>query len=341
MEEEKVREPKVSSSVKDGELHLLLEDVYEDDVSSYRRREAAWISGAVHAVIILLLILAPKWVGTSAHVVPMMQQRQQTTYLELPPDQLKLKTPPKTDRLSDANRIAQTRTPVPSKEALKKLLDARDPGKPKTPPPAPAQQQAQVTPQQQPATQQAAAQPPEPPPPTQTAKLDAPVPPKAKIPFPVNSPGSTISHAIDNVATSHGTSSVPLGGGNYGSGIRPRVDTRGNLEILSDTMGVDFGPYMRRLRQAVQEHWDPLIPQSAMPPEMKRGTVIIEFAILKDGRVAGLRVVNGSGDTALDRAAYGAITYAIPLPQLPANFSGDYLLLRAHFLYNPDKNDLE
>lgn len=339
MEEEKVREHNTSSSQRDGELHLLLTDLYEDDVSSYRRREAAWISGAVHAVIIILLILAPKWMGNTPHVMPMIQ-KQQTTYLELPPDQLKLKTPPKTDRISDANRIAQTRTPVPSKEALRKLLDARDPGKPKTPPPAPAQQQAQAAPQQQPATQQGAVQPPENPP-TQTAKLDAPVPPKPKIPFPVNSPGSTVSNAINSVANSHGTTSVPLGGGNYGSGIRPKVDTRGDLEILSDTMGVDFGPYMRRLRQAVQEHWDPLIPQSAMPPEMKRGVVIIEFAILKDGKVAGLRVINGSGDTALDRAAYGAITYAIPLPQLPANFNGEYLLLRAHFLYNPDKNDLE
>ena len=340
MQEEKVREPNtLLSSQRDGELHLLLDD-YEDDVSTYRRREAAWISGAVHAVIIILLILAPKWMGNTAHVMPMIQ-KQQTTYLELPPDQLKLKTPPKTDRISDANRIAQTRTPVPNKDTLRKLLDARDPGKPKTAPPAPAQQQAQVAQQQQPATQQAASQPPEQQPP-QTAKLDAPVPPKPKIPFPVNSPSSTVSNAISSVATSHGgTSSVPLGGGNYGSGIRPRVDTRGNLEILSDTMGVDFGPYMRRLRQAVQEHWDPLIPQSAMPPEMKRGTVVIEFAILKDGKVAGLRIINGSGDTALDRAAYGAITYAIPLPQLPANFNGDYLLLRAHFLYNPDKNDLE
>ena len=153
MEEEKVREPQPSPSVRDGELHLLLADVYEDDVSAYRRREAAWISGAVHAIIIILLILAPKWMGNSAHVVPMME-KQQTTYLELPADQLKLKTPPKTDRISDKNRIAQTRTPVPSKEALKKLLDARDPGKPKTPPPAPAQQQAAVTPQQQPAPQQ-------------------------------------------------------------------------------------------------------------------------------------------------------------------------------------------
>ncbi len=339
MEEEKVRENSTSPSQRDGELHLLLTDLYEDDVSSYRRREAAWISGAVHAVIIILLILAPKWMGQTAHVMPMIQ-KQQTTYLELPPDQLKLKTPPKTDRISDANRIAQTRTPVPSKDALRKLLDARDPGKPKTPPSAPPQQQAQAAPQQQPATQQGAVQPPEQPP-TETAKLDAPVPPKPKIPFPVNSPSSTVSNAINSVANSHGTTSVPLGGGNYGSGIRPKVDTRGDLEILSDTMGVDFGPYMRRLRQAVQEHWDPLIPQSAMPPEMKRGTVIIEFAILKDGKVAGLRVITPSGDTALDRAAYGAITYAIPLPQLPANFNGDYLLLRAHFLYNPDKNDLE
>jgi TonB family protein len=78
-----------------------------------------------------------------------------------------------------------------------------------------------------------------------------------------------------------------------------------------------------------------------MPPEMKKGTVVIEFAILKDGRVANLHVVKSSGDPALDRAAYGAITYAIPLPNLPQQFAGDYLLLRAHFLYNPDKNAFE
>jgi len=78
-----------------------------------------------------------------------------------------------------------------------------------------------------------------------------------------------------------------------------------------------------------------------MPPEMKKGLVVLEFAILKDGRVAGLRVIRGSGDVPLDRAAYGAITYSEPLPRLPANFGGDYLLLRASFYYNPDKNELE
>jgi hypothetical protein len=44
---------------------------------------------------------------------------------------------------------------------------------------------------------------------------------------------------------------------------------------------------------------------------------------------------------ALDRAAWGALTSSIPLPRLPVQFSGDYLLIRAAFYYNPDKNDFE
>lgn len=134
---------------------------------------------------------------------------------------------------------------------------------------------------------------------------------------------------------------MPFGGGDYGSGLRPKASTRGDLEILSDTLGVDFGPYLRRLKLTVQEHWYQIMPESAMPPEMKKGRVVVEFAILKDGRVAGLRVISGSGDVALDRAAYGGITYSNPLPALPTNFKGDYLLLRASFYYNPENNELQ
>jgi TonB family protein len=340
--EEQVREYRIPSSVRDGELHLLLADLYQDDVASYRRREAAWISAAVHIVIILLLLFSPRWLGrTNVQFVP-VTPKQDTTFLELPPDQLKLKAPPKTNVISDKDRIAQSRTPAPTREALHKLIDPREPGRPaKVPQPAPAPQQAEATPQIQPAPQQGtAATPTEQS--SQTAKLQAPTPPKPNVPFRIASPGSTVSEAIRSAANSRGTTSVPFaGGGQYGSGLRPKVDTHGALEILSDTMGVDFGPYLQRLRQTVQEHWDPLIPPSAMPPEMKKGVVVIQFAILKDGRVAGLRILRGSGDTPLDRAAYGAITYSDPLPRLPTNFGGDYLELRATFYYNPDKNELE
>jgi TonB family protein len=150
-----------------------------------------------------------------------------------------------------------------------------------------------------------------------------------------------VNQAIASVANGHTGTSVEFGGGEYGSAARPKVDNRGGLEILSDTMGVDFGPYMKRLKYTVQNHWDPLIPESAMPPVMKKGVVVIEFAITKDGKVMGMKLIAPSGDVALDRAAWGAITDAIPLPNLPTQFAGDYLLIRARFYYNPDKNDLE
>jgi TonB family protein len=74
---------------------------------------------------------------------------------------------------------------------------------------------------------------------------------------------------------------------------------------------------------------------------MKKGRVSIEFAILKNGQVAGLQIVGTSGDVALDRAAYGGITASKPFPPLPAEFSGQYLALRFHFYYNPDRSEIQ
>ncbi len=318
-------------------LHLLTADLPEEEdvVSSYRRREAAWISLITHALIIALLIFIPKWSFNRPVIVP-IKQKQDSTFILLPDDALKVK-PPKTEIISDKNRIAQTRTPTVDKEALRKLIDARKPGPPKSSAPPPGQQAMQ----QNPATAQAPVPEVQKPPQT-TAQLQAPAPvaPK-KSPFAIASPGTSVSDAIHSVANSHGAGATEFGGGEYGSGVRPKVDTRGGLEIMSDTMGVDFGPYMKRLRYTVQTHWDPLIPESALPPIMRKGVVMIEFSITKDGRVMGMKLISGSGDVSLDRAAWAAITDAIPLPNLPKDFAGDYLQIRARFYYNPDKNDLE
>ena len=74
---------------------------------------------------------------------------------------------------------------------------------------------------------------------------------------------------------------------------------------------MDFGPYLQRILQDVRENWYHLIPESA---EMKKGKLAIEFAITKDGQVADMRLVASSGDTALDRPAWGAITGSNPFP---------------------------
>ncbi|HEY2393129.1 MAG TPA: TonB family protein [Candidatus Angelobacter sp.] len=110
---------------------------------------------------------------------------------------------------------------------------------------------------------------------------------------------------------------------------------KGGMEILSDTQGVDFRPYLKRLRFTVQNHWELLMPAIALPPLKKSGTVVIEFAINRDGKVSGMKLTKSSDDITLDRAAWGAILDSIPLPLLPAEFKGDFLKMRSTFVYNP------
>ena len=113
--------------------------------------------------------------------------------------------------------------------------------------------------------------------------------------------------------------------------------TAGNIEVLSDTKGVDFGPYLAEVLKRVRANWYNLIPVEARPPQLMPGVTSIEFAILPDGKVAGMRIVHPSGSTTLDRAAWGGITAGNPYPALPLRFTGPYVALRFHFYYNPQK----
>jgi TonB family protein len=120
--------------------------------------------------------------------------------------------------------------------------------------------------------------------------------------------------------------------------IKPEAETKTPpVEILSDTRGVDFGPYLQDLMKKVQQNWYILIPESA---QQKNGKLAIEFAIEKDGHVADMRLAASSGDVALDRPAWGSITNSDPFPPLPLEFKGKYLALRLHYAYNREKNFL-
>jgi TonB family protein len=75
------------------------------------------------------------------------------------------------------------------------------------------------------------------------------------------------------------------------------------VEVLSDTKGVDVGPYLKSVLKIVKRNWYNLIPQSARAPKMKRGDVSIELAILREGKIKGMRLAESSGDVSLDAAA--------------------------------------
>jgi len=110
----------------------------------------------------------------------------------------------------------------------------------------------------------------------------------------------------------------------------------GGIDILTDTMGIDFRPYLQSVLKTVKQNWYKLSPPSARAPRMMHGVVSIEFAILKTGKIAGMKLVERSGDVPLDHAAWLGITDT-RFPPLPAEFPGQYLGLRFQFVYNPAK----
>lgn len=339
------------------DLHVTPELVVQlqDDLSRSRQREAFWISLIVHILLIIVILnsnylqqFLGKFFPKSAAVIavsPELQQKKDLTYLELPPDLQKITKPPKTNIISDKNRIAESRSPKIDKKELQKILDSARAGrrgpvapavKPQSPSPPAAAQQQQPAPQQQ---QQAQQQPPQPKP-NQMAAMQPPARPAPSFRMPNLSAGSAIEQAARAAAANRG--SFEGDGGDFGLDQgRQAPQAFGNLDVLSDTMGVDFGPYLARVLHDVRENWYRVIPESARPPLMKKGKVSIEFAITKDGRVAGMRLSGTSGDVALDRAAWAGITASNPFPPLPTQFGGQYLALRFHFYYNPDARDLQ
>jgi TonB family protein len=318
----------------DYELHDLLNVIEELEGSRNwaSLREKFWIALIIHLVIFWYLAYGPKYLFNVKVVDPsvvLKQREKEMTYLDLPPDALK-QVKPKPAPLSDKNRIAESKKPTLDKKTLEQLQAMRRAGpptpQPETPAPQlpapPAPQVAQAPPQPQPPAQ--------PLPQNQQSQIEAPRP----APKPSFDTGhGTIGQDLQQMARQ------ARGAGQYGGDMGANAPAQhpglqGGAEILSDTMGVDFGPYMQRVIFDTKRAWYPIIPEAAQPPLLKQGRVGIRFKILPDGSVKEMILELPSGDVSLDRAAWGGITGASPYPPLPKEFKGKFLELRFFFLYN-------
>ena len=318
---------------------LLLELESERDRLLWR--QAILISIIVHIVLVLS---APSLLKIWPHSLPLMAPNtadllkdRNLTFVEMPHDNQRVTKRPDTNIASDKDRIATSRRPIIDRKTLDELRATPPPGAPGAP--------GQPSPLPPPVAAAAAAAQPAAPsqsaPPNQTARLEGPpsLAGSGRGVFSrVPSAGTAVEEATRAAAAGRGSGGSA---GGFGFGSRPTgIPGTNNMEILSDTMGVDFGPYLERVLQVIRTNWYAVIPESAYPPLRKKGQVTIQFAILPDGRVAGLHFENGSGDVALDRAAYAGITASNPFPQLPPEFKGQFLALRIRFYYNPDRSDL-
>lgn len=106
-------------------------------------------------------------------------------------------------------------------------------------------------------------------------------------------------------------------------------------DILSDTQGVDFGPYLRQALPMVRKLWVSSLPEKVAQGSDPQTETIIGFTISQDGRISRMVLVEPSHQIAVDRAAWGSITGVAQFPSLPADFNGASLILRIHFRVNP------
>jgi TonB family protein len=327
---------RASTRYDEMEFHDLLSVIeeLEGDRNWAALREKIWIALIIHMVIFWFLFYGPRYIFNVRVKDPSLVLRdreKQMTFLELPSDLLKQQKPKNAPVISDKDRIQQSRKPTIDKKTLEELEAMRRAG-----PPVPVPQPSPQPPAPQPAPQ--AAQQPQPSPPAQPlpnnqqSQIEAPKPAPTKPSF--NTGPATVGQQLQDLARNARGS-----GGQYGGDMGQNAPTQhggmnGAVDVLSDTMGWDYGPYIQRVIYDTKRAWYPIIPEAAQPPLDKQGRVGIRFRILRDGSVQSMVLEFPSGDVSLDRAAWGGITGASPYPPIPKEFKGPFLELRFYFLYN-------
>jgi TonB family protein len=324
-DEREARSPlKSSSRWIDYDTHELLQVIsdLEDERRWARLREGVLWAVLVHILVLFALFLIPKYLLKMVPVVQTssIKDNQNFTYLDTPtlPAPKPVKPLPK--------------TPLIDRQTMEEMKrQAVQPPAPSQPPPPPAAQQ------QIPAPVEARPQPTQPIPPTpQSQAPEAPRPQAvpAKPNFALGSPNTAdqLREDMQKAMQNRGQPSYGSQGPSGGLSMHPGAGT-GQPDILSDTQGVDFSSWLARWHYVTQRTWDPLIPDEVNPPILKSGVVAVRFKVLPNGQVIDMTLDGRSGDTALDRAAWGAITGS-SYPALPREFHGPYLELRAYFLYN-------
>jgi TonB family protein len=184
------------------------------------------------------------------------------------------------------------------------------------------------------------APPPEAPAPSRLLLPSQPQPkPGLNLGLPSSSPGRAMQDQIQDavrrpggVTYGDGGSGVSGGTGRGGGGHGPGAGS--GMSILTDTQGVDFNSYMRRLHDIVMKNWSAVLPESYYMGD--KGIVVITFHIDRDGSIHVTEPVleRTSGKEALDRAVLAAIRSSVPFEPLPSEFKGPFIELRAAFYYN-------
>ncbi len=326
-------------------IHLL--DTLDDERSRARFREAVYISLIFYLAVGWFVLYGPTVLFHQPRLINpadvLKQRDKELTYLDLPKDVSKQLERKPTKIISDRDRTAQTVKPTLDRKTIEQLQAMRRAGDAGAKVPTPTPPQRMGTQPNEPAPQQTQALPQKPAPqqqiptpqpqraPVQQATVDAPRPAPTRPNFgsPSVSAGDAIRQAAQQASENRGQ------GGDYGANIPvAHGGLNTGVDVLSDTMGVNFGPYLQKILREIKATWLPLIPEEARPPLNKQGETLIRFTILPDGRIGSMSLDGSTHDDAINKSAWGSITGVGQFPPLPNEFHGPNLELRIHYLVN-------
>jgi TonB family protein len=298
-------------------------------------RITAVASVVFHIILLVLILFLPNLLGP--HIRTNEEEdiaRRQMTVL-LPPGALESLKPSPAPAPHESVRV--------DPRVIKKVAPYVEP--PPTPQPVPEAPRRDLPSAPTPQPNVAAVAPPTNPSPSQgelpktPTKLenpDMPVPEKGLIlPKTGGSAGDLIRDAArgtkpNSPVAVRGGGQGPSGGGGHGG----KGSHGAGIEMLTDTEGVDFNDYFRRIYYIVKGNWEAVMPPSVSLGE--QGVVSLHVKIMRDGSVPDPEPVMlyGSGKEPLDRAAVSSIRASNPFPPLPSQFKGPYIEVRYTYYYN-------
>jgi TonB family protein len=314
-------------------MYFDLED-YHPDISPVGQaiswREGVLLSIIAHLVMVILILVAPKWFPwlTEPRRVQVVARQQQNE----PPLQYMMVAPrverpvqkaPERALPSDLNRRAAAPERAKKPENMEPFSRGKSPERVDEPP-------REVARGQGPQPDPAAGRPAENPQPDPSQKI-----PESQ---------SALQMPSSRTPSQNGASGrSATSGGSLGDALRnlqrytqnETFDNQGGgggqfgPEIQFDTKGVEFGPWIRRFIAQVKRNW--FIPYAAMS---MKGHVVIQFNVHKDGSITDLQVVGASPVDAFNNAAFGALSGSNPTQPLPPEYPDSKAFFTVTFFYN-------
>ncbi len=316
------------------EAHELVKllDTIEDERARSRFRESVYLSIFFWIALALVVFFGPKYLWHAPRVVlpsEVLRSREltQLTAPVLTAPRLRSAPPAVDNHTLEHLRSNEPKAPAAPPRPAEPKLAPRTETRPLPAAPTPNLQPATAPPNLPPAPVPQPVTPRQP-----TAVPDAPRPQPSRPNFNQvpSSAGDSIEQALNSARSGSGHDS-----GGVASRSRNGSDLgMGPAEILSDTQGVNFNPYLQRILHEIYDQWIPLIPEEARPPLMKQGVTMLRLRILPNGTIDFIGIDGSTHDQALNRAAWGSITGVGQFPPLPSQFHGPNLELRIHYLVN-------